>query len=103
MEPDRFGDKSSRFWRQRPEIVSNAKDLINRRKVPEKQVIFVAAAVAELADALDSGSSVHKTCRFNSCQPHLKRPILRAFLFFLTLPPSDSGDVLQARRCHLKA
>ena len=34
----------------------------------------IAAAVAELADALDSGSSIHKMCRFNSCRPHSTEP-----------------------------
>ncbi len=29
--------------------------------------------VAELADALDLGSSVPRTCRFDSCHPHLLR------------------------------
>src|SRR5436305_1434024 len=33
-----------------------------------------AAAVAELADALDSGSSVQKTWRFDSSRPHTQRP-----------------------------
>ena len=32
-------------------------------------ILLRLAVVAELADALDSGSS-EKSCRFNSCQPH---------------------------------
>ena len=28
--------------------------------------------VAELADALDLGSSVPRTCRFDSCHPHFE-------------------------------
>jgi hypothetical protein len=37
---------------------------------PSFKIQKTVAAVAELADALDSGSSTHKVCRFNSCRPH---------------------------------
>src|SRR5688572_9565814 len=39
-----------------------------------------SAAVAELADALDSGSSVQKTWRFKSSQPHYEGDQPVAFL-----------------------
>src|SRR5205085_2299325 len=39
---------------------------------PDIRYEKIAAAVAELADALDSGSSTHKVCRFNSCRPHFQ-------------------------------
>src|SRR4051812_49166734 len=59
-------------------IASNASSLLSRGRslTPLRSYLSFSAqptpaAVAELADALDSGSSVQKTCRFNSCRPHI--------------------------------
>ena len=47
--------------------------------------------VAELADALDLGSSSQKECRFDSCHPHSgfsrvkSTHAVRAFFYVLTL------------------
>ena len=42
------------------------------------------ADVAELADALDSGSSGSQPCRFKSCHPHQKRQSERVAFFHAT-------------------
>ena len=49
----------------------------------KKMVYYIVvkyAGVAELADALDLGSSVY-TCRFNPCHPHQKRRVFSSSFF----------------------
>ena len=55
----------------------------------EKQRI--KAGVAELADALDLGSSVH-TCRFNSCHPHQNPRTLFSDFLFISIIYSTKND-----------
>ena len=47
--------------------------------IREKRTISADELEAELADALDLGSSGQPPCRFKSCHPHEKRP---SWVFF---------------------
>src|SRR5437868_4616565 len=56
-----------------------------------------SAAVAELADAQDSGSCVQKTCRFDSCRPHPCPGLPRAFLLSCLPLRVEPPDLVDAR------
>ncbi len=49
---------------------TNSNPIFTRRVYPKTITFALHGLVAELADAPDLGSGVHRTCRFDSCRAH---------------------------------